>query len=307
MTGLIKKSMQFLLLIIFVFGGVFAVRYGIQAYPSILNSLSKTEKVEIPTTATVKPKAIFPSIRSITPNDSAKDVVLDIEDPIVVNFNKPVDDFFIKFVANPSNEIAYEINPEKTQFKLLLKDKILDGQEYNIDIFAKYKNEGDETYKKIFSSGFTTLPPAPDTWDKDFNVRIEQAKRFTRAQITIGKYIDINLASQVMVLFEQGEVLDAYMVSSGKRGMETKKGTFKVENKAKRPLSKEYGLYMPNWMALVPDGKFGIHELPEWPSGYKEGANHLGTPVSHGCVRLGIGAAKRVFDWAEMGTPVVIH
>ena len=64
---------------------------------------------------------------------------------------------------------------------------------------------------------------------------------------------------------------------------------------------------MPNWMALVASGKFGIHELPEWPSGYKEGASHLGSPVSHGCVRLGVGPSKRVYDFAEVGTPVIVH
>jgi lipoprotein-anchoring transpeptidase ErfK/SrfK len=51
----------------------------------------------------------------------------------------------------------------------------------------------------------------------------------------------------------------------------------------------------------------GIHELPEWKNGYKEGANHLGTPVSHGCVRLGVGPAAKVYGWAEVGTPIVIH
>jgi len=50
-----------------------------------------------------------------------------------------------------------------------------------------------------------------------------------------------------------------------------------------------------------------IHELPYWPNGYREGENHLGVKVSHGCVRLGIGPAKYVFDWAEIGTPVYVH
>jgi lipoprotein-anchoring transpeptidase ErfK/SrfK len=203
--------------------------------------------------------------------------------------------------------LPYEYSPEKSQFKLLPKNKILDGQEYNLNVYAKYKNADDATYKKIFSSSFTTLAPAPINWEKDLTARVEQARKYTRAKIQVGKYIDINLASQVMTTFEQGKILDAFMVSSGKRGMDTQKGSFKVENKANRPLSKEYGLYMPNWMALVPSGKFGIHELPEWPSGYKEGANHLGTPVSHGCVRLGVGPAKKVYDWAEIGTPVIIY
>jgi lipoprotein-anchoring transpeptidase ErfK/SrfK len=97
------------------------------------------------------------------------------------------------------------------------------------------------------------------------------------------------------------------MISSGKRGMDTPKGSFQIRNKFPRAWSKKYGLFMPYWMAIVPSGQFGIHELPEWPGGYKEGQNHLGTPVSHGCVRLGVGPAKIVYDWAEIGTAVIVH
>ncbi len=67
--------------------------------------------------------------------------------------------------------------------------------------------------------------------------------------------------------------------------MDTPVGNFKVIAKAKRPWSKKYGLYMPWFIQFTYDGH-GIHELPEWPGGYKEGASHLGIPVSHGCVRL---------------------
>ena len=90
-------------------------------------------------------------------------------------------------------------------------------------------------------------------------------------------------------------------------GMETPQGQFSIYNKTPRAWSKTYALFMPFWMAFLPSGEMGIHELPEWPGGYKEGANHLGTPVSHGCVRLGVGDAKEVYDWAEIGTPIIIH
>jgi len=268
-------------------------------------TLSK-ETVEIKNIVTKK-TGIFPSVKTIVPGDGATDVILDIEDPIIVDFNGSTEDFFIKFVLEPHSEVVYENNPEKTQFRLLPKDKILDDQAYRLDIYARYKDEGEDSYRKIFSSSFVTLAQAPADWDKDLVLRAGQAKRFTRAKIKEGKYIDINLASQIMTTFEQGKVLDAFVISSGKRGMDTPKGNFKIENKADRPWSKAYNLFMPNWMALVPSGKIGIHELPEWPGGYKEGANHLGTSVSHGCVRLGVGAAKKVYDWAEIGTPVIVY
>ena len=50
-----------------------------------------------------------------------------------------------------------------------------------------------------------------------------------------------------------------------------------------------------------------IHELPYWPGGYREGEEHLGIPVSHGCVRVGMGAAQNVYNFADIGTLVIIH
>jgi len=149
--------------------------------------------------------------------------------------------------------------------------------------------------------------PPPANRNKNPLTRLEEAKLYTQPQILTGKYIDISLNYQNMVIFEDGKALDAYQVSSGKRGLDTPVGRFKIENKSPRAWSKKYGLWMPNWMAFLPSGEMGIHELPVWPGGYQEGANHLGTPVSHGCVRLGVGAAKRVYDWAEIGTPIIIH
>lgn len=121
-----------------------------------------------------------------------------------------------------------------------------------------------------------------------------------------GKYADVNLSKQLLTIFEDGTNMGTYRVSSGKVGLRTPTGTFNILGKQRKRWSKEYHLFMPYWMQFTRAGH-GIHELPEWPSGYKEGANHLGTPVSHGCVRLGIGAAKTVYNFMDVGTPVYIH
>jgi lipoprotein-anchoring transpeptidase ErfK/SrfK len=250
---------------------------------------------------------LYPKITEFYPTDGSKDVQLDIEDPIRANFDSSVSDFNVKFAINPSVDVDFKTDGDSNQINLMPKSDLEKGKRYSIEAYVKYKEEGEGKFKKIGETIFDTKSLAPVEWDKNFNARIEQAKKFTGAQITEGKYIDINLKSQVMVTFENGKVLDAYMVSTGKRGMETPVGTYHIANKTPRAWSKEYGLFMPYWNALVPSGKFGIHELPEWPGGYKEGAAHLGTPVSHGCVRLGVGPAKIVYDWAGIGTAVVVH
>jgi len=119
------------------------------------------------------------------------------------------------------------------------------------------------------------------------------------------KKIEIILAKQELYYLLGGVRLGTFIVSSGKPGMYTPTGNFKIDYKDPRAWS-SYGLWMPWWMSLK-NGYFGIHELPEWPNGVKEGEDHLGTPVSHGCIRLGVGPAEFLYNWTPMGTPVFIY
>ncbi len=118
------------------------------------------------------------------------------------------------------------------------------------------------------------------------------------------KKIEINLARQQLSYFLGGVRLGEFAVSSGKNNS-TQRGSFTIANKAPKTWS-PYGLWMPYWLGIK-NTRLGIHELPIWPNGYREGSDHLGKPVSHGCVRLGIGPAKIIYDWAETGTPIIIY
>ncbi len=121
-----------------------------------------------------------------------------------------------------------------------------------------------------------------------------------------GKYIEVNLTEQQLYLINGGTLEGTFSVSTGKWSMPTPEGEYSINNKDPRAYSQKYELYMPYWMAFI-GSEYGIHELPEWPDGTKEGEAHLGTPVSHGCIRLGRGSAEQVYNWTEIGTPVFIH
>ena len=133
-----------------------------------------------------------------------------------------------------------------------------------------------------------------------------------------GKYIEINLAKQMLYAIEGDTLVGSYLISSGKTwgGYATPAGTRYIMNKIGMAYSRQYALWMPYWNGLAknPDGSgyegYGIHELPCFNRSCtrREGINHLGTPVSHGCIRLGHnGPAAFIFDWAPIGTPVYIH
>lgn len=131
-------------------------------------------------------------------------------------------------------------------------------------------------------------------------------RRSTEGRTDLEKYIEIDISDQQLSYYEHGYLKGKFPVSTGKWTMPTPIGTFAINNKIPRAYSRTYDLYMPYWMSFV-GGSYGIHELPEWANGYKEGVDHLGTRVSHGCVRLGVGPAKELYDWAEIGTVVIVQ
>ena len=123
--------------------------------------------------------------------------------------------------------------------------------------------------------------------------------------VRLEKRIDVNLNTQQLNYYLGPVRLNGYTISSGKALTPTPVGTFTIEKKSFKAWSSLAGLWMPYWMSF--NGVYALHELPEWPDGSKEGASHLGIPVSHGCVRLGIGPAEALYHWTPVGTKLTIH
>ncbi|MCK4592670.1 L,D-transpeptidase, partial [Candidatus Parcubacteria bacterium] len=179
------------------------------------------------------------------------------------------------------NETKYEIDLMEIRG---LSGLIMENRKFVFYTKSEIKNDKIvKDSKKEFFSGLELsknkyIPP--ETSRPKNEIKIEP-------KFTEGKYIDISVSNQIMTLFEDGVKVNSFLISSGKYGMPTPFGTFSVKKKEPNHWSSTYGLWMPYSMNFY--GAFYIHELPYWPSGYREGENHLGIRVSHGCIRLGIG------------------
>jgi len=128
------------------------------------------------------------------------------------------------------------------------------------------------------------------------------------------KEIIVDRPNQIMKLKENGQIIAQLPVSTGRIGYTTPAGTFRVINHILCTYSHEYKLYMDNWMAIKQENRtykgYGIHALPYWKlrGGRKlyEDVEHLGTPISHGCIRVGVYESNIVYDWAENGTKITV-
>ena len=124
--------------------------------------------------------------------------------------------------------------------------------------------------------------------------------------VRLPKSLNIYLDTQRLEMRVMNIPIKSFIASAGLPRTPTPVGTFKVLSKSPKAWSSSARLWMPYWMHFSGRGH-GIHELPEWPNGKKEGADHLGRAASHGCVRLGIGSAKEAYEWSPIGTPVIVQ
>ena len=128
----------------------------------------------------------------------------------------------------------------------------------------------------------------------------------TPAQATkTSRNIVVNLSEQREYLFENGQVVDSFLISSGKDGFSSHTGSFRItakltsQNMGNRDLTQA-----PNYFTEgVPDvmyynGDEALHGA-YWH-------NNFGNVMSHGCINMPLDKAAQVFDWAPMGTEVTV-
>ena len=123
------------------------------------------------------------------------------------------------------------------------------------------------------------------------------------------KRIEIDIGGQHFYAWEGDKLVYSYATSTGLPGRDTATGHYHVLDKIEMAYSSVWRLKMPYWLGIYYVGRIenGIHALPIRPDGSVMWGGLLGTKQSYGCVILDTAAAKRVYDWAEIGTPVDIH
>ena len=208
---------------------------------------------------------------------------------------------------NDDNISAY-LNKIAKNFEVATKDKKInaaDGSVLDPGQQGTYLDKADALKQIKNQVNSSTVKVAMVTYTKDpTEIKVFPSEGTIPGRFE-GKYIDVDLTAQKLCRIEGPTIIDCFVISSGKPSTPTILGTYYIQNKNPRAWSSGFGLWMPWWQGF--SGPYGLHELPEWPGGKKEGEAHLGTPVSHGCVRMGVGTAELVFNWTDIGTAVYIH
>ena len=123
---------------------------------------------------------------------------------------------------------------------------------------------------------------------------------FNSRQVLPLRWIDVDLSKQRLSAMQGKKVAYSLSVSTGKASTPTPTGKFLINSKYRYTRMRGADYDVPNvpYTMYFHQG-YGIHGA-YWH-------NNFGTPVSHGCVNVPVNLAGKVFNWASVGTLVVVH
>jgi lipoprotein-anchoring transpeptidase ErfK/SrfK len=124
--------------------------------------------------------------------------------------------------------------------------------------------------------------------------------RMAELKQTNTRWLEVNLSTQRLVAWEGGVPIYAIIVSTGTVNHPTLSGSFAVQSKHRTARMQGDDYDVPDVpFVMYYDGNYGIHGT-YWH-------NQFGTPMSHGCVNVAVDHAEWIYNWAAIGTPVVVH
>ncbi|MFH1461311.1 MAG: L,D-transpeptidase [Patescibacteria group bacterium] len=234
---------------------------------------------------------------------------------IVILFNQPViiASFEKHFLIDP------EINGELTwldsnrELHIVPVGELEDDTIYQLDLggvrsfaLTRFKKKSFSFYIPPNKPVLVVLNPELQILPLSKDILFEKTDgtlvEINQARITEGKYIDIDSSDMLLTVFNNGQPIVVYEVAAigNPWSRPTPKGSFSVLHKEENHFSRKSYVWMP-W-SIHFYGDYYIHEIPYWFNGQKVTSKYSG-----GCVRLPIDAAKLVYDWAEIGMPVLIY
>lgn len=106
----------------------------------------------------------------------------------------------------------------------------------------------------------------------------------------------IDLITQLFYVYRGDQLAGVATISSGKKGDETPLGFWAVMLKKKKGYSRKYDNAPMPFMQMYDHKGIAFHAGP-----------NPGYPASHGCVRLPLKFAERLFGMTKIGTKVIIE
>ena len=144
----------------------------------------------------------------------------------------------------------------------------------------------------------------PNQWVEARKVAVVYPNPKPPEGVTTGRWIDVDLAEQVLTVYDNNQLVFATVIASGLEPFYTRPGLFQIylkkETETMRNSDPTDYYYLDNvpWTMYF-DKARALHGAC-WRT-------RFGYPQSHGCVNLSVGDAHWLFNWAVQGDWVYVH
>ncbi|MCJ7622590.1 MAG: L,D-transpeptidase family protein [Anaerolineaceae bacterium] len=128
-------------------------------------------------------------------------------------------------------------------------------------------------------------------------------------EVVWNKRIKISITSQRLWTYEDGQLLNEYVISTGIDDSPTLPGVYQVQTHEINAYASVWDLYMPHFLGIYegwPGFMNGIHGLPMLSSGVRLWGGVLGRKASYGCIVMDLASGETVYNWADNGVVVEI-
>ena len=131
-----------------------------------------------------------------------------------------------------------------------------------------------------------------------------------------GRLITVSLQAQELIAYDRGQVIVDTLVTTGRPALPTDVGPMHVLKKdapwtMKSPWPKGSAEWYPDtpvqmvvW--FTKNGE-GLHDASWQPDSTLGPGSQNGPYASHGCIHVPLPAVRILFNWAPLGTPVVVY
>ena len=125
------------------------------------------------------------------------------------------------------------------------------------------------------------------------------------------KRIEVDISDLHLYAYEGETLIYDFPCSTGIDSSPTIPGTFQILSKEENAYASSWNLWMPYFMGVYhsgPDFTNGIHGLPTRGDNVLVWKGSLGVErVSFGCIVIGLDEAAMLYEWAELGTLMIIQ
>jgi lipoprotein-anchoring transpeptidase ErfK/SrfK len=130
------------------------------------------------------------------------------------------------------------------------------------------------------------------------------------------RLITLSLQGQRLIAYDRGQVVVDTLVTTGRQALATDVGAMHVVRKdSPWTMQSPWPKGSPEWYPDTPvrmvlwftDTGEGLHDASWQPDDTLGPGSQNGPFASHGCVHLPLAAVTTLFQWAPIGTPVVVY